>query len=265
MPAAPSTESANASRIAGYDIGSLDALRPETHQTVHGGYDPTFPVRDLDSSRVGYVAAPGNWNHPLWNCVDCSVQGLNCSDGTFGHEVHCEGEIYGQAQWDLAGLMTAKHGFNTGWQDLERIYFVLLPQADTMNPGFSGNVYDAYLAVDDDNGNLADGTPNCLEIFTAFAAHGIAGTSCGASTSGCSRPAEPIVTPTAASNRTWPGARVVTNRQFRFIRILRALLAVAALSCSSCSLASALCRWWPGTASCKVSDGNVYKVRLSSA
>ena len=134
-------------------------------------------------------------------CVDCSALGLNCFDGPFGHEVHCEGEIYGQTHWELAGLMATKHGYNTGWQDLERIYFVSLPQADTMVPFQSGNVYDAYLMVDDDNGNLADGTPNCAEILSTFSLHGIASVPCVATTAGCTRPAEPVITPTAAADR----------------------------------------------------------------
>jgi hypothetical protein len=170
-----------------------------THDAMVGpGFDQAgFPVRDLDSTRVGYQARTDNLDT---FCVDCSVAGLSCTDGDpieeFGYEVHCEGEIYGQAHWDLAQLMIAKHGFNTGWQDLERIFFISLPQARTMKPYRSGSVFDAYLAVDDDNGNLADGTPNCNEIYTAFNAHGIAGDSC-ISTSGCARPAEPTVTPSA--------------------------------------------------------------------
>lgn len=39
-------ESANARRWASYDIEGLDALSPDTHQTVHGGYDPTFANQD---------------------------------------------------------------------------------------------------------------------------------------------------------------------------------------------------------------------------
>ena len=186
-----------------------------THDAMVGpGFDQAgFPVRDLDATRVGYQARVDNLDS---YCVDCSALGLSCSDGPFGHEVHCEGEIYGQAHWDLAQLMIAKHGFNTGWQDLERIYFVSLPQADTMVPGGAGSVFNAYLAVDDDNGNLADGTPNCAEIYAAFNAHGIASGGGCVSTPGCSRPAEPAITPAAGDDRAildWtssPGATSYT-------------------------------------------------------
>jgi hypothetical protein len=169
------------------------------------------PVRDLDSARVGYVASPANLSG---FCIVC-LPG-QCTNGPYGHEVHCEGEIYGQAQWDLAQALAEKHGFNTGWQVLERIYFLSLPQTDTMVPSQSQNAYSAYLAVDDDNGNLADGTPNCNEIYGAFSTHGIAGAACAGNTAGCVRPAQPALTVTPGSGRVildWtasPGASAYT-------------------------------------------------------
>jgi len=50
-------ESANAHTFGAYAIAGLDALSGETHQTVHGGYDPTFATADpnrvmpLDAAR----------------------------------------------------------------------------------------------------------------------------------------------------------------------------------------------------------------------
>lgn len=198
----------------GEATGDVTAMHLTHDAMVGPGFDQAgFPVRDLDSTRVGYQARTDNLDT---YCVDCSVQMLNCSDGPLGHEVHCEGEIYGQAHWDLAQLMIAKHGFNTGWQDLERIYFTSLPQADTLVPNLSGSVFDAYIAADDDNGNTADGTPNCAEIYAAFNAHGIASSS-GAgcvSSPGCTRPAEPAVTPGAGDDRVildWTSSAGATN------------------------------------------------------
>ena len=39
-------ESSSASRYGRYDIGSLDALSPRSHETAHGGYDPTYANAD---------------------------------------------------------------------------------------------------------------------------------------------------------------------------------------------------------------------------
>ncbi len=43
-------ESASASRFGEYALDGLDALEPGTHQTAHGGYDPTFA--NADPNRV---------------------------------------------------------------------------------------------------------------------------------------------------------------------------------------------------------------------
>ena len=43
-------ESASASRFGEYDIGGLETLTAETHQTAHGGYDPTYA--NADPNRV---------------------------------------------------------------------------------------------------------------------------------------------------------------------------------------------------------------------
>ena len=43
-------ESANASRFGEYSIGKIERLTSQTHQSVHGGYDPTFA--NADPNRV---------------------------------------------------------------------------------------------------------------------------------------------------------------------------------------------------------------------
>jgi len=39
-------ESASASKVGEYSLEGLDALSAESHQTVHGGYDPTYANQD---------------------------------------------------------------------------------------------------------------------------------------------------------------------------------------------------------------------------
>ncbi len=39
-------ESANASQFGAYPLAGLDRLSSDTHQSVHGGYDPTFANED---------------------------------------------------------------------------------------------------------------------------------------------------------------------------------------------------------------------------
>jgi hypothetical protein len=76
-------------------------------------------------------------------------------------EVHADGEIMGGAFWDL------RRSMRSSWSD-SLIHFARygLP-----------NTFDDYaweiLSLDDDDGDLRNGTPNLLGIYEAFTAHGI--------------------------------------------------------------------------------------------
>jgi len=141
------------------------------------------PVRNLDSSGPRGLLSTTNISSI------CPVIG---SLGPLGYEVHCEGEIYGQAAWDLAQSLVAKHGYHTGWRTSERIFFSSLHDVASYLPSSAWPAYTAYLAADDDDGDLANGTPNAQEIFDTFAAHGIA-LGQYATTPACARPTQPVV------------------------------------------------------------------------
>jgi hypothetical protein len=155
-----------------------------SHDARIGPYFQTDgdPVRDLDKNRT----AKG--------LLTRSNVGTKCpaGSGPLGREVHCEGEIYGQTHWDLSQSLVAKHGHHTGWRVLERVFFTSLPDVDSYLQDRPEPAYDAYINADDDDGNLANGTPNGGEIFQAFNTHGIAGTP-RSSTAGCLRPAQPAL------------------------------------------------------------------------
>lgn len=168
--------------------GTADVV--STHMTHDARIGPYFetdgdPVRDLDKNRTSK------------GLLTRSNVSSKCPPGSgpLGREVHCEGEIYGQTSWDLSTALAAKHGHHTGWRVSERIFFASLPDAGSYLPDQPFPIYDAYLQADDDNGNLADGTPNGDEIFAAFDTHEIAGAPVGSSVE-CSRPAQPAVTAT---------------------------------------------------------------------
>ncbi|HJX28867.1 MAG TPA: fibronectin type III domain-containing protein, partial [Thermoanaerobaculia bacterium] len=66
-----------------------------------------------------------------------------------------------------------------------------------------GSLWRTMRAVDDDDGNLGNGTPHSAALYAAFNRHGIACTTDpGASTSfrGCTQPAVPTLTLTAGNN-----------------------------------------------------------------
>jgi trimeric autotransporter adhesin len=112
--------------------------------------------------------------------------------GPMGYECHVESYIASTAVWDLTQLLIAAHGEEAGWAAMKQIWYDSLfpsksayqvvsggqcnPAASVDGSGAS-NWYTVFLAVDDDDGNLANGTPNGCRIWQAFNDHGIA---CGA-------------------------------------------------------------------------------------
>jgi len=109
-----------------------------------------------------------------------------------GYEGHCESYIASTANWDLARNLVAAYGNGAGWNEMESLWFGSMqasqsayrvtsggqcyPYASVDGCG-SSNWYTVFLAVDDDDGNLSNGTPNAGRIWDAYKAHGIA---CGA-------------------------------------------------------------------------------------
>jgi hypothetical protein len=137
-----------------------------------------------------------------------------------GYEQHCEGQLVGETIWDLATRDLPATGMSvaSAWQLVDRLWY-------TSRLGSGGNAYNCALpdsdgcsatswfeklrAVDDDDGNLANGTPHAAQIYAAFNRHALA---CGAvgdasnqSTATC--PVIPAPTLTAAPR---PGANFLS-------------------------------------------------------
>ena len=125
--------------------------------------------------------------------------------GPMGYQAHCESLIASSANWDLYQLLVADLGPALGRQEMERLWYGSLaaagsayrrlPGAGPCAPGpgvvdgcAAESWYTVYLAVDDDDGDLSNGTPNACRIWEAFDAHGIA---CGGRL-GCSCTRSPV-------------------------------------------------------------------------
>ena len=85
-------------------------------------------------------------------------------------EVHDEGRIIGGALWDLRTLLIAKLGEQAGVLRADKLWFEAIRRAVDIP-----TMYPEALLADDDDGDLANGTPNECEINQAFAAHGLLG------------------------------------------------------------------------------------------
>jgi uncharacterized protein (TIGR03382 family) len=84
-------------------------------------------------------------------------------------EPHDEGEIIGESLWDTRVALQNKLGQAAGFAQFLKIYYGVMQRAADIPSS-----YAEALAADDDDGNLANGTPNQCEINTAFGAHGLA-------------------------------------------------------------------------------------------
>jgi len=117
--------------------------------------------------------------------------GISAYQGPMGYEGHCESLIASSANWDLAQSLISRYGTTAGWAAMDSIWYKSLTPSKSAYRVVSGgkcnpaavvdgcgstNWYTVFLTADDDDGNLANGTPNACRIWDAFNAHGI---SCG--------------------------------------------------------------------------------------
>lgn len=163
-------------------------------------------VRDIDSAnRV--TTTPATVSN--FTQVRCGA-----GSGPCGKEVHCESYVPSQTIWDLANRDLPGAGTGPAWTILDRLWYVSRNTATssftcstgttfTSNGCGAGNWWKVMRAVDDDDGNLSNGTPHGAALFAAFNRHGIACTTdAGASTSfsGCTAPAVPTLSITPGDN-----------------------------------------------------------------
>lgn len=108
--------------------------------------------------------------------------------GPCGRADHCEGHVGAQTLWDLAVRDLPASGLTaaTSWQLADKLWYksrlgsggdaynCSLPDSDGCS---ASSWFSKIRAVDDDDGNLANGTPHAAAIFAAFDRHKIA---CGA-------------------------------------------------------------------------------------
>ena len=142
---------------------------------------------DLDCSGV----RDADWDKHADHTPDTALGFVcgSCSTGTgpCGRQVHCAAAPSRQAAWDLVARDLRRAPFNLDSQTAFIVGNKLFYQgsgnigawhACTCGVSSNGcgatNGYMQWLAADDDNGNLNDGTPHMTALFNAFNRHGIA-------------------------------------------------------------------------------------------
>ncbi len=201
-------------------------------------------VRDIDWGKHSNNApmTVASFTQPI--CPSDSGGGYNgpCGNGAAqpnDKEGHCESYVSSGALWDLAAqdLRSGCGGRNAGfadyncpgaggpyneagaWQTVDRLWYLSRSAANQAftctrsNPTWTsdgcnaGSNWKTFRLVDDDDGNLANGTPHACQIAAAFNRHGIgntAGSACAADVTtcfrGCPQPATPTLNPPTAGN-----------------------------------------------------------------
>ena len=134
--------------------------------------------------------------------------------GPCGKEVHCESYPASETLWDLAtrDLPTSGLDLASSWQLADKLWY-------KSRLGSGGNAYNCSLpssdgcaviswfsklrAIDDDDGNLANGTPHAAAIYAAFNRHkiacGLVGDASNQSTSSCPAIGATVLTSIAGS------------------------------------------------------------------
>ncbi len=130
-------------------------------------------------------------------------------------EGHCESYISSQALWDLANRDLPSPGSGGAWSISDRLWYLTratttsffacstTPATWTSDGCAAGTLFRTYRVADDDDGNLANGTPHGGAIFAAFNRHNIACASDPGSNitfAACTIPASPALSLTPGNN-----------------------------------------------------------------
>jgi hypothetical protein len=174
-------------------------------------------VRDID-----WAKHTSNAPHTVNNFTRVFCPFGTGYDGPCGGEGHCESYVISEAVWDLAARDLANPGSAGAWSTTERLWYLTRSTTGsaftchnsttpwTSDGCAAGSLWRTFRAADDDDGNLANGTPHSCQLFAAFNRHGLAcATDPGANVcfAGCTPPAVPSLTLTPGDGQVqlaWP-------------------------------------------------------------
>jgi hypothetical protein len=179
-------------------------------------------IRDADYTKHTYSTSPAT------PAQLANTSGFHCSKdssypGPCGYEGHCESYIMSEVGWDLAArdLPAAGIDANTSWFIVDRLFYLSRPTSTdayscpsitTTNGCGTGNWFSTFRVVDDDDGNLSNGTPHAAAIYAAFNRHAIAcSTAVNTNSTTCPSIGQPVLTATAGSGQVALSWTAATN------------------------------------------------------
>ena len=131
--------------------------------------DPRTGVGFQSSCTVGIRTAA---NTCQFDALSCST-GSTSSGATCGSAIHSCGQLISGCCWDLRNRLAVTYPstYRTELADLCVNSILLHGSISTIAPDITVD----FLTLDDDNANIADGTPNYSAINDSFTLHGLAG------------------------------------------------------------------------------------------
>jgi len=123
----------------------LAALMTRDHGMGRGFFFNDEPLRDLDDAHT-----------------------MRYPDNVTGEE-HNDGEIVGQAFWDMKKELIAKLGAEPAELQARKIYYGIIQRSVDIP-----TTYVEALVSDDNDGDLSNGTPNMCAINAGYGSHGLA-------------------------------------------------------------------------------------------
>ncbi|MEW6759018.1 MAG: hypothetical protein AB1347_12430, partial [Acidobacteriota bacterium] len=176
-------------------------------------------IRDVDYAKHS-SATP----HTPLNFIKTYCPTSSTYKGPCGKEGHCEGYIGGEAIWDLAARDLPAAGFDsaTSWQIADRLFYLTRSTAgaafycNTSTFASDGcgtsHYFTVFRVVDDQDGNLSNGTPHAAAIYAAFNRHAIGcSTVVNTNSTTCPTLTQPVLTATAGSGSVALSWGAVTN------------------------------------------------------
>ncbi len=140
--------------------------------------------RDID-----WAKHSSNTPHTVANFIQPHCPTTGSEFGACGREAHCESYVASEALWDFAARDLPGPGSNFAWATADRLWYLSRPTSTkafncnttgatwTSDGCATGSFWRTMRVVDDDDGNLANGTPHSCNLYAAFNRHGIACTS----------------------------------------------------------------------------------------
>ncbi|MCP3904661.1 MAG: hypothetical protein GY715_13625 [Planctomycetes bacterium] len=134
------------------------------------GTGDVISVLVLDAHELG-VGWANNCSGSLRDAEnDCQYQVSGCS--SCGSAIHSCGQLLSGCVWDLRNqLLVSNPGTYRDILSNLAINAILLHSGSSIDPSITVD----YLTLDDDNGNIFDGTPHYTQINTAFSLHNMDG------------------------------------------------------------------------------------------